>query len=41
MSERWFRQEYECEFLDGDGAVFDMAAVERAFTDAVTPLGVG
>ena len=36
--ERWFRQEYMCEFTDLTDGVFDMEAVERALTDEVEPL---
>ena len=36
--ERWFRQEYMCEFTDLREGVFDMGAVERALTDEVEPL---
>lgn len=40
MGERWFRQEYLCEFVDAVSGVFDRDAVERAFTDAVKPLAI-
>ncbi len=38
LGERKFRQEYLCEFLDVDGALFDAESVERAFTDELKPL---
>ncbi len=38
LGERWFRQEYLCEFLDADDALFSRDAVEQAFTDEVEPL---
>lgn len=37
--EEWYRQEYLCEFIDGDDCVFPRELVERAFTDKVKPLG--
>jgi hypothetical protein len=40
MGERWFRQEYLCEFVDSVSGVFDRDAVERAVTDDVTPLRI-
>ena len=38
MGERWFRQEYLCEFEDAVSSVFDRDLVERAFTDEFEPL---
>jgi hypothetical protein len=38
LGERWFRQEYLCEFTESAGAVFDRDVVERAITTAVPPL---
>jgi hypothetical protein len=38
MGERWFRQEYLCEFADTDDTVFDSALVDAAITDRVQPL---
>ena len=38
MGERWFRQEYLCEFEDTLSGVFERDLVERAFTDEVKPL---
>jgi hypothetical protein len=38
MGERYFRQEYLCEFVDSVSGVFDRDLVERAITDEVAPL---
>jgi hypothetical protein len=38
MGDRWFRQEYMCEFMDGISGVFDLELVEKAITDSVKPL---
>ena len=38
MGERWFRQEYLCEFVDAMSGVFDRDGVARAITDEVEPL---
>ena len=38
MGERWFRQEYLCEFEDTASQVFGRDLVEGAFTDSVPPL---
>ena len=38
MGERWFRQEYLCEFGDTVSGVFGRELVERAITDDVKPL---
>jgi hypothetical protein len=38
MGDRWFRQEYLCEFVDSVSGVFDRDLVERAITDQVKPL---
>ena len=38
MGERWYRQEYECEFMDPVNGVFDRDLVEAAFSKDVTPL---
>ena len=40
MSDRWFRQEYLCEFEDSVSGVFDRDLVERAITEAVEPLKI-
>ena len=41
MGERWFQQEYECEFVDTVSGVFDRDLIEKAFTDEVEPLLIG
>ena len=41
MGERWFRQEYLCEFVDEVSGVFDRDAVRRAVTSEVEPLRIG
>jgi len=41
MGERWFRQEYLCEFVDEISGVFDRDGVARAITDEVEPLIIG
>ena len=38
QGERWFRQEYLCEFVDGTGTVFGRGLVEAALTRNVRPL---
>ena len=38
LGERWFRQEYLCEFVDADDAVFRREEIDRAITDEVEPL---
>ena len=38
MGERWYRQEYGCEFVDSVSGVFDRDLVERAITRDVKPL---
>ena len=38
MGERWFEQEYLCEFVDAGSALFDRDVVERAFSEDVRPL---
>lgn len=38
MGDRWFRQEYLCEFVSTENSVFNMEDVERAFSDEVKPL---
>ena len=41
MGERWFRQEYLCEFVDSESGVFGRDLVERAITREVRPLVLG
>jgi hypothetical protein len=38
MGDRWFRQEYLCEFEDAVSGVFDRELVEQAITYDVEPL---
>ena len=38
MGERWYRQEYQCEFVDPVSGIFDRELVERAITREVKPL---
>jgi hypothetical protein len=38
MPDRWFRQEYLCEFVDGTTGVFDMDLVRKAVTTDVKPM---
>ena len=38
MGERWYRQEYQCEFVDSVSGIFDRELVERAITKDVKPL---
>jgi hypothetical protein len=37
MGEWWFRQEYGCEFLDGQTQAFGREEIERAFDEEVEP----
>src|SRR5580658_3803097 len=41
MGERWFRQEYLCEFEDALSGVFSRDLMDRATTDEVEPLEIG
>ena len=41
MGERYFRQEYLCEFVDSVSGVFDRDLVEKAMTDEFKPLVLG
>ncbi len=38
LGERWFRQEYLCEFLEAEDVLFRREMVERAFSDEIKPL---
>ena len=38
MGDRWFRQEYLCEFEDTGGSIFSRDVIERAFSPQVKPL---
>jgi hypothetical protein len=40
MGERWFRQEYLCEFEDTLSGVFSRDLMDRATTDEVEPLEI-
>jgi hypothetical protein len=40
MGERWFRQEYLCEFVDVMSCVFDRDIIESAMTDEIEPLQI-
>jgi phage FluMu gp28-like protein len=40
MGERGFRQEYLCEFLEMEGALFTEEMIQRAFRDDVKPLEI-
>jgi hypothetical protein len=37
MGQWWFRQEYDCDFLDGQTQIFSREDVERAFSEEVEP----
>lgn len=41
LGDRWFRQEYLCEFVDASSGVFGREMLERAITDEVAPLRLG
>ena len=41
MGERWFRQEYLCEFEDTLSGIFARELVEDAITDEIKPLVIG
>jgi hypothetical protein len=38
MGDRWFRQEYCCEFTDADDSLFDSELLKRAVRDDIEPL---
>jgi hypothetical protein len=40
MGERWFRQEYLCEFVDSVSGVFESNLVEEAITGEFEPLRI-
>lgn len=40
MGDRWYRQEYLCEFVDSVSGVFDRDLVERAITSDILPLEI-
>jgi hypothetical protein len=41
LGERWFRQEYLCEFEDSVSGVFDRELLERAVREGLRPLEIG
>jgi len=41
LGEQWFRQEYECEFVDGTSGLFGLDMVEAAIREDVEPLDLG
>lgn len=41
LGERWFRQEYYCEFVETLDQVFRLEDIQRSFSDAVKPLEIG
>ena len=40
MTRDFFRQEYECEFVDAEDAMFRMDDIEACFTDRLTDLRI-
>ena len=38
LGEKWFSQEYLCDFADVGGTLFSRDIIERAFSDDVKPL---
>jgi hypothetical protein len=38
MGDRWFRQEYCCEFVEEEGCLFDEEMIRRAVRDDLKPL---
>ena len=38
LGSSWYKQEYECQFLDAVGALFKYEDIHRAITDKVKPL---
>ena len=38
LGDRWFRQEYLCEFLESDDVLFRREVIERAISDEIKPL---
>jgi hypothetical protein len=38
MGDRWFRQEYCCEFVDADGSLFDSELIRKAINYDIKPL---
>jgi hypothetical protein len=40
MGDRWFRQEYGCEFVGAEGSLFDLEMIRRAINYDVKPLEI-
>ena len=40
MGDRWFRQEYGCEFTESEDGLFSMEEVQAAFSDKFEPLEI-
>ena len=38
LGERWYAQEYGCQFVEAIGQVFSDAAIDAAFRDDIVPL---
>jgi hypothetical protein len=38
MGDRWFRQEYCCEFVEAEGSLFDEEMIRKAIRDDLKPL---
>ncbi len=38
MGDRWFRQEYMCEFVGSDDSLFDRDLIDAALSDSLAPL---
>ncbi len=38
LGDAWFRQEFGCEFIDGEGALFDRQLIEDALDSSFEPL---
>ena len=38
MGDRWFRQEYCCEFTEADDGIFDSELIKKAVRDDLKPL---
>jgi hypothetical protein len=38
MGDRWFRQEYCCEFVEAEGSLFDEELIRKAIRDDIKPL---
>lgn len=38
LGDRWYRQEYSCQFVEAQGQVFSDVAIDAAFHDDIAPL---